>query len=273
MKDKKWENVHLYQYTTFKALEGIIVNKELWLCNVASMNDKEEMKHYMNCLKRAVKERAVEERVTEKNEVENLFRRQMNRLKKMPVFSSSFSRKYDDAAQWERYAAQGKGVCIEFSASGLKQLLDDKMMLQEVFYTKNVKSNENEHVELIVRSFRERTLGLNSSIDRIFNNAWACSSAYKHISFESEDEIRIMTLPFSNAKLEKDLDYLVLDGGIREYYKMKLVNSEGFFPEDLIKSVTLGPRSTIDEDICSRFLKTKGLISKIEIKKTECSLR
>ncbi len=43
---EKWTNQYLYHYTSFDALEGMLVNKEIWLGNLKFMNDRLEMMYF-----------------------------------------------------------------------------------------------------------------------------------------------------------------------------------------------------------------------------------
>lgn len=45
---------HLCHYTSIQALQGILSNKEFWFGSTASMNDKSEIKHFINELKESL---------------------------------------------------------------------------------------------------------------------------------------------------------------------------------------------------------------------------
>lgn len=261
-----WNGKKLYHYTDFNALKGILVNKEIWLGNVLEMNDAKEMKHFMSLLADAVIQKTQKQ-----HKVHELFAQQVRRLEGMPVYATSLSRRCDDAAQWDRYGNAGKGVCIGFNAEVLSKCIQNNAVLQPVFYVKEVM--QHEHVELISNYIMDHSdIGNWGSIDSIFENAWACSSAFKHKSFECEEEVRIMSLPFSLKLTLGEPNYLVSRECIREYYPLSL---EDIDLMKLISKILLGPRATISLDILKRYMeKETGLdLDIIKIERSESPLR
>ena len=239
-----FKGVKLYHYTDFSALNGIIKNCELWLCNVLTMNDLSEMRYFMDLMRQLV----MRKEGVDTAKAWALFESQMERLKEMPVFAASLSQLVDDAGQWERYGAEGKGVCIEFNAEILNRVIDTYASLQRVFYVQNIE--ETEHVGAIVRYLKDpEDLGKWESIEALFDNAWARSSAFKHVAFSNEREVRIMSVPFAEKP--------------------------GKMVEGLITGVYIGPRSPISEDMIRRFIESLGTVdvSKVTIKRSDCPLR
>ena len=266
MRKTNWNGTKLYHYTDFNALKGILVNKEFWLGNVLEMNDAKEMKHFMNLL-----EKAVIQKTNRKSDVHELFVQQIGRLEKMPVYAASLSHRDDDAAQWDRYGNAGKGVCIGFNAELLSKHIQKYAVLQPVFYVKEVM--QHEHVELISNYIVDNSdIGNWGSIDNIFENAWACSSAFKHKSFICEEEVRIMSLPFSLKLTLGEPNYIVTRENIREYYPLSLADVDLM---ELITKIILGPRATISLDILKRYIeKETGLdLDIVKIEKSESPLR
>ena len=270
-----FQGVKLYHYTDFSALNGIIKNCELWLCNVLTMNDLSEMRYFMDLMRQLV----MRKEGVDTAKAWALFETQMERLKEMPVFAASLSQLVDDAGQWERYGAEGKGVCIEFNAEILNRVIDTYASLQRVFYVQNIE--ETEHVGAIVRYLQDpKDLGKWESIEALFDNAWARSSAFKHVAFSNEREVRIMSVPLaSDAAFSKQslgqLKYSVSRYGLREYYAVPFAEKPGKMVEGLITGVYIGPRSPISEDMIRRFIESLGTVdvSKVTIKRSDCPLR
>ena len=257
----------IYHYTDFTALQGILVNNEIWLGNVFDMNDSHEMIHFMDLLKTAVI--SITQR---RNEVENLFENQIRRLREFPIYTASLSYKRDDAAQWERYGNNGAGVCIGFNTQKLRKAIQSQVVLQPVFYVSDV--SQHEHVQLISNYIEDNSnLGEWKSIEGIFENAWACASAYKHPSFSSEEEVRLISIPGTVAgKTGKQPKYRVSSNRIHEYYPLK--PSEKTI-RDLITDIVLGPRAQCSIDILKRYLENESNveIDSISIFKSESPLK
>lgn len=261
------ENNYLYHYTNYIALKGILENKELWLSNVRSMNDTSEMLHFMKCLRLAVKR----ECIGKEAEVDSLFDNQIERLKKEQAYSLSLSELYDDAAQWERYANDGKGVLIKFNVGKLKELLDNrKLVLQKIFYRDDV-SNHQVKADIVLYILEGHTFDFNS-IDGAFENAWASSVAFKHSSFKNEKEKRIMLMSFFAKYYEEEPKYNMEDWGIREYYPLKIVDDNNNLIPGLIEEIMIGPRAYYPEGVFERYLEKIGLDS-IKICYSKCPLR
>lgn len=257
----------IYHYTDFTALNGIMVNNEIWLGNIFDMNDSREMIHFMDLLKLAVISK-----IHKRNEVDKLFENQIRRLRELPIYSASFSYKKDDAAQWERYGNNGAGVCIGFNAQKLRKAIRSQVVLQPVFYVPDV--SQHEHVRLISNYIEDNSnLGEWESIEGIFENAWACASAYKHPSFSSEEEVRLISISGTVAgKTGKQPKYRVSSNRIHEYYPLK--PSENTI-RDLITDIVLGPRARSSIDILKRYLKNEANveIGSINIVKSESPLK
>ena len=172
-------------------MQNIIENRELWLCNTQFMNDKSEMSHYIKCVEDAVL--ATDNIAKEAQErIEKVFKDQLNKIDAHLTYCLSMSQKLDDAAQWERYADNGQGVCIIFDKSKLKQVCSDIASLQKVYYTED--AYESKHTELLKKYLIDEVNETSElgSMESAFWNAWVAASAYKHISFESEKEVRLI---------------------------------------------------------------------------------
>lgn len=271
MLSNKWKGKKLYHYTSFSVLDGILSKGELWLCNVKAMNDYKEMLHYMDCLENAVCKGLSNQ---QKAEAHTLFAKQMEKLKDSPVYVSSFSILHDDAAQWERYASAGMGVCLTFNAELLENICRRHAVLQKIFYTIN--ANRSKHTILIRDYILTGTVDKSEwgSIDGIFENSWAASSAYKHSSFKSEKEVRIVSLPFSLKYFLGEPHYKAEVWGIREYYTLNLKENPDIKIEDLITEVTIGPKSNATEDTVEKYLANLNeSFSKIKVIRSQCPLR
>ena len=105
----------LYHYTDYVAFDGIIRCGELRLNNILNMNDASEMRLFMHGICKAVVDRLnVEGEFEKAQQIENFFQKELAKEFHYSAYAACFSKYRDDAAQWERYANYGQGVCIAF---------------------------------------------------------------------------------------------------------------------------------------------------------------
>ena len=189
----------LYHYTDFQAVDGILRQAQLRVNNVLRMNDSAEMRHFMNGLCTAVTQRLEDggDKVRAW-QVKQLFREELE--KEYSAFAACFSFHRDDAAQWERYGNRGRGVCIAFRREYLERMAVGALSLQMVFYQSDMAGHPM--VETFYRLVREGADLAGEEIRRAMHDAWACSVSFKHPSFRSEYEMRLVVSPFGKEDLD-----------------------------------------------------------------------
>ncbi len=276
----------LYHYTNYMAFNGIIVGNELRLNNVLNMNDASEMKYFMDTLCKEIIEqlnidgkRGLSGYVTEmfRNETENVFG--------YSAYAACFSEYGDDAAQWERYGNRGKGVCIGFDEKLLKKMTGGPLSLNKVKYTKDVK--ERRLVEKFVALLHEYDeVGedlqdnwelFGKSFSELMRQAWSYSAAYKHPSFRSEEEVRLVLSPHGVDYFNIEPLYHVSQDRIKKYYPLdirKMCEVAGINHRELIVSIRTGPETKQSTSILKDYLGDNGcrhLVDRILI--SECPLR
>ena len=81
-----------------------------------------------------------------------------------------------------------------------------------------------------------------------------------------------MSLPFGIERMLGQPRYMVTSSSIREYYPLD-ISSVGV--NDLIESITLGPRASFSLDILLRYLKqeTELNLETVKVKSSDCPLR
>lgn len=109
----------LYHYTSIDPLYSIIKNNELWIGNTAAMNDRSEIKEFYNNFKNCL----ISKFPDKQNSIDALFKKVSRDIKGKYPFVMSFSPLEDDAAQWERYGDNARGVCIRFNVRRLAEQL------------------------------------------------------------------------------------------------------------------------------------------------------
>ncbi len=264
----------LYHYTDFQAVDGILRQAQLRVNNVLRMNDSAEMRHFMDRLCDAVVKRLEEEGSADRaGEIRTLFREEMK--KEYSAFAACFSFHRDDAAQWERYGNRGRGVCIAFRREYLEKMASGALSLQMVFYKNDMAGHPM--VEVFCRLAREGADLSGEEVRLAMCEAWACSVSFKHPSFRSEYEMRLVVSPFGKEGLNIRPCYHVSKERIKKYYPLDLngmCEKIGIGLEDLVTELIIGPDSTQSAAIFQDYLRDHGLNRLAErVSLSDCPLR
>ncbi len=262
----------IYHYTSVGAFFNIIQTKQLWLGNTANMNDKREIKYFLENMEQVLIEDLPSENVVKCKE---FFERVYERLRDEYPYAISFSKRKDDASQWERYADGGSGVCVCFNTKNVMKLLYDCYMpFQQVFYRGN--SREHKHYEILQKYFATGELNEFTNERGLIDNLLACGCIHKHPSFETESEIRAITL-WNKCIRETHVESKFNGNAIRRVLVVnmeKRCESVQLDFEDLFDEIIIGPKSKQSVYEMEKFLEEKGLkkLSK-KISESECPLR
>ena len=249
----------LYHYTDFQAADGILRSAQLRVNNVLNMNDSAEMRHFMTRLSSAITGRLRGEGfAAQADQLQNLFSQELR--KEYSAFAACFSFHRDDAAQWERYGNRGRGVCIAFQREYLQRMARGALSLQRVFYQDSMAGHPM--VEEFCRLLKEGADLSGEEVRRAMCEAWACSVSYKHPSFRSEYEMRLVVSPFEKEDLKVQPCYHVSKERIKKYYPLDLMGmcgKIGIGLEELVPEIIIGPESTQSKSILQDYLRDNGL--------------
>lgn len=268
----------LYHYTDFAAFDGIIRCAELRLNNILNMNDASEMRLFMNGICKAVIERLRLDGEQEKSQkTEAFFQKEMEEEFHYSAYAACFSKYRDDAAQWERYGHFGRGVCIAFHEELMQKMVGGVVSLQEVYYQEDMREHRlvNEFYQLIRESeyFTEDL----PHLQNLMNDAWVQSAAFKHPSFASEREFRLVVSPFISNEFAVEPKYHVSMERIKKYYPLDLNRMCGKLKmhlSDLVGEIIIGPTSSQSIPILQDYLDDCGLnFLKDRISMSACPLR
>lgn len=266
----------LYHYTDFQAVDGILRCAQLRVNNVLRMNDSAEMRHFMNRLCSAIVGQLRLDGCGERTgAVQALFQEEVK--KEYSAFAACFSFHRDDAAQWERYGNRGRGVCIAFHRGYLEQMAKGALSLQQVFYQNDMAGHPM--VQVFCRLIEEgaELSGKDPEIQQAMCDAWACSVSFKHPSFSSEYEMRLVVSPFAKDGLDVQPCYHVSKERIKKYYPLDLQSmcaSIGIGLEDLVTELIIGPDSTQSMTIFQDYLEDNGLCALARrVSLSDCPLR
>lgn len=266
----------LYHYTDFQALDGILRCAQLRVNNVLRMNDSAEMRHFMNRLCAAIAERLEREgRPEQAQQIRALFREELK--KEYSAFAACFSFHRDDAAQWERYGNRGRGVCIAFRREYLQKIAKGALSLQAVFYRDDMEGHPMVEVFCALARAGAGLSPADPGVQKALRDAWACSVSFKHPSFSSEYEMRLVVSPFEKAEFDVRPCYHVSRERIKKYYPLDLnamCRDIGIGLEDLVAEIIIGPDSTQSLAIFQDYLRDNGLDALVDrVALSDCPLR
>ena len=266
----------LYHYTDFQAADGILRSAQLRVNNVLNMNDSAEMRHFMTRLSSAITGRLRGEGfAAQADQLQNLFSQELR--KEYSAFAACFSFHRDDAAQWERYGNRGRGVCIAFRREYLQKIARGSLSLQAVFYRDDMAGHPMVDVFCELARRGGALDGDNPALKAAMREAWACSVSFKHPSFSTEYEMRLVVSPFEREDFDVRPCYHITKERIKKYYPLDLLSmcrEIGIGMEDLVSEIIIGPDSTQSITIFQDYLRDHGLCTLAErVSLSDCPLR
>ena len=266
----------LYHYTDFQALDGILRCAQLRVNNVLRMNDSAEMRHFMKRLASAIVERLEGEgRRGQARAVQQLFELELK--KEYSAFAACFSFQRDDAAQWERYGNRGRGICIAFQREYLQKIAKGALSLQTVFYQDDMAGHPMVETFCELAGQDGSLSAGNPAVRKAMRDAWACSVSFKHPSFSSEYETRLVVSPFEKEEFGVKACYHVTQERIKKYYPLDLAamcQEIGVGIEDLVAELIIGPESAQSLAILQDYLEDNGLHALVDrVSLSDCPLR
>lgn len=261
----------LYHYTTWDAFAGIMRNQEIWFGSTASMNDKSDSQQFLKEIESALLSTLP---IDKQDKCRSFFIQVFERLGKRYPFAACFSVARDDAAQWERYAANAKGVCITFNTQYLfRAFLYHGLIINWIFYRRDIKQHDL-YKDLSTYFISGKNAFV--SEDRLIDNLLATSCLHKHESFESEKEVRIETI-WNYIPEFAEVFYSASSERMRRVLKLNLTElckAEEIAFQDLFDSITIGPRSFSEEQDVKEFLGSLGYSALSEkVERSKCPLR
>lgn len=268
----------LYHYTDFAAFDGIIRCAELRLNNILNMNDAAEMRLFMNGICKAVVNKLSTAGEKEKSRTaQAFFQKELTKEFHYSAYAACFSKYRDDASQWERYGHLGQGVCIAFHEDLMQKMIGGAISLQEVFY------QEDMHEHHLVEEFYQLITGTENfsedmpELQSLMTDAWIQSAAFKHPSFASEKESRLVVSPFISNEFAVEPKYHVSMDRIKKYYPLNLnrmCSKLNMHLSDLVGEIIIGPTSSQSLPILQDYLDDCGLnVLKDKICMSNCPLR
>lgn len=256
----------LCHYTSMQAFFSMLSSKELWLSNTSSMNDKEEIVHFIGAIQREL----------HNYHRDNFFNKVYEYISSHYKYAFCLSTEYDDAAQWERYGDSARGVCIVFDVAELSKCLYGytDFIMSRMFYDDSMKNNM--YCKVVKKYFENGDIPIFNAEEKLISNLLYAGSLHKHHSFKHECEVRITTM--ENVK-QYGIDYKIKEMGssVNRVLVMKpdiMGFKKGTDFEKMISKVVIGPRSHQNIAILKEYIFSKGFISMPErVTQSDCPLR
>lgn len=191
-----------YYYCSLDTFLTILKNKEIYLSDPLKMNDKLEIRWYLDRLNDDNKEDAFDsvfERMRIRSGLKFSFDDLLNCLNfkgQRSVYISCFSKKQDLLSQWRAYADDGTGVSIGFDLN--KLVIADNFWIENIEYTNNIVENERESDVEIVADTIGTVIRKNNITDKkmqievFLHELIPVLAKYKNPAFEEEAEVRLI---------------------------------------------------------------------------------
>lgn len=263
----------LYHYTSMSVLHSMLFSShEIWFSEASVLNDTKELLDFIDNLMDATGKIIQPEN---KLKHQKFFEKVRAQLPSQYPYVFCFSRRADDAAQWERYGDNASGVCIKFNTKNFSKMLYSlcwDAFLQEVFY--NYDASAHQHCSIVQKWIDEGVVEGFSNEDDMINNIIATSSSYKHRSFMAEDEVRAIVL---SSPSDSNFSFEVHNGIVKKTIKLNFFDQckeLDMDVQDLFEEIVIGPRAEQNIDTYKEFLMANHFDRLAEmVKKSECPLR
>lgn len=265
----------IYHYTEYIALNGILNNGIIHLNNILTMNDASEMRYFIETIIASVVKRLKENNKTEEaRRLEVFIENEFNESYYYSAYAACFSEHRDDAAQWERYGKSGRGVCIGFDEQQLRKIIGTGLSLEHVFYHVECKNNP---IAEKLYAISERSPFEFDEMMKIMNALWQRSAVFKHPSFSSEKEVRLVVSPLICESFAVEPHYNISQNRIKKFYRFDLkaaCKRNNVKVDELVTEIIIGPTSTQSKELLSDYFSDCGLKKLIpKITYSECPLK
>lgn len=270
----KTSGEHIYHYCSINTFLNMLKTKELWFGWMASMNDKKEQLFFIESLQKNL-EPVIPE--TKKESFQLFFKQIYNNLKHEYSFAFCLSSLRDNAAQWERYGDNAKGICIGFNTEKIATLfISTPILFLPVAYNYPTRLHDHHHV-LTEYFLRDNFIKGFENTQQIQENIIACSISHKHESFSTENESRLVNISNHILPKQATITYENIKGNIRKILKVdinSLCEESSWSFEDLIDYIIIGPRSNQSAYELQEYLESIGLHKlSHKISSSNCPLR
>lgn len=259
---------YIYHYTSNESFLGILNSQTFWLTDIHTMNDRTEMLEMVNRLEEDLLKSGANEK-----RARALISHSEEDYPYIVRLATCFTTLRDDAAMWERYADNARGVCIKVDTEKLcKWIRKQREEFNKVYELDFINYSGNERYNWILDDIKKE-------MGKLTESQWESAIRgtlplyiqryavlYKNKGFESEREVRLHTT--LNIKDKKPEHFQEIKDVIKCVEKLEIN------VDDLFSEVILGPRTQQNKEILAYYLRSHNHIGVAEnITSSECSLR
>lgn len=277
-----------YYYCSLETFLNILKNKEIYLSDPLKMNDKSEVKWYLDRLNEDKSKDdifdSVFERMKMRSGIDFSFEDLLDILNtkgQKSIYISCFSKKPDLLCLWRAYAEDGCGVSIGFDLDKLEEA--DNLFIKEVMYTNDIVEDEIENevecvadtIGIVIRE--DKITDKKMQIEVFLHELIPVLAQYKSPNFCEEEEMRLIYC--ADLKFEKIIDRYgafkkkfefkelkhdfrtIENNNITEFVKLE-------FEPNYITEICIGPKCLIDEkDVLNISRRLLGIEPKVAVSK------
>lgn len=279
-----FRKIKLYHYTSMEAFNSITQSNSLLFSNVQDMNDSLECKLYFDIIKKDLQKKDLPDKTIQA--VSELFYKKLN-----DVFVFSLSAEDDDAAQWERYANKGEGVCLVTSIfDALIWLVNQvkKPLVTPVEYVSRetslnriINHSFDDYKSLFeqISDFQNKSSETNvfTALQRLVSDC----CRIKERSFRNEKEFRLIA--FENNSIDQknnssrinifdNQKFIRTKLELGNIFSTELRNFKKLANPYLFSEAILGPKSKADPIVVHDYLRNVRQID-VKVSKSNSSLR
>lgn len=246
---------NIYHYTSLDAFLEILKGKNasIRLTNVRFLNDEEETREGLKCLKNIANEGRTED--------ERHCGISINEEYIDNAFTASFAEVENSIPLWSMYANKGKGVAIGFDLEKLKEyFVQEGLGFCKCEYDYDLITKES----IVLPISKCPDNALNNEYESLFEECWrSCCVClqYKHPTYNYEHEYRVFWLnegPFNKNNYK--VQYRVKESAFIPFIEIEI-------PKTLITKIIIGPahkNNPYQKKAISNFLKSCGCNCEVE---------
>ncbi len=184
--DGEWHPA-LFHYTTFPGLQGICESESLHATNIHYLNDYSEFKHGLDLASEIISTRRTQDKTSNHSLIDAL-ELQIKSIRNINIFVASFSAKNDVLSQWRGYS-NGSGASIAFLFESIKEIgFKHAFFMAKCIY-------DNSQKKTFIDAAIEDSLQGSNPANLFINKLLLLAAAFKHHSFQEEEEWRLISLP------------------------------------------------------------------------------
>lgn len=277
-------NTTIYHYTGADSFVAILKTRQLWVTDIAAMNDSTEKLDFLTRFKSRLQECNFQNPCVQRE------------VKGMVDFVEGgnfgvlcFSTDGDLLPQWISYGDKGSGYSIGFKAENLEKTLKRKDLgwtiilrdLGNIFTTEIVYEEDNKNLLLSslierCRNKEPRRARWDTSFDSLRHQILKHACSFKNSCFKEENEVRLVkwfrdyhandSALYEEGFLASHYDHRSVSGIPRLYYKHD-------FDPHWVHEIVLGPKCPARDTEVKKFLNELGYPKEIKIRRSSATYR